>query len=235
MCLCVQWDAGVEAMYAHERKVGVLEALEATWRAAHEVPDAEAGYYATSYSSWLSYGTGLLANIVENLQLTLSDVHLRYEDAVTCAPSAFAAGLTVESLVADSCDASWRRGFTLLRDPDGCSFKLLELNQLALYWDSMQVPGGMFADCHLADLTVRYSRRGIASFGRPTSRLTRYLFAGANERDVEGFPPIHPAGGGGAGARASRAHRAAAALAHEAPSRRSSHYRLRTPHPHFRK
>lgn len=63
----VQWDSGVEAAIAHERKVALLDALEAQWRAEHEASDA--GYYASSYSSWLSYGTGLLANIVENLQV----------------------------------------------------------------------------------------------------------------------------------------------------------------------
>lgn len=67
MCWCVQWDCSVEASIAHERKTALLDALEAQWRAEHEAADA--GYYATSYSSWLSYGTGLLANIVENLQV----------------------------------------------------------------------------------------------------------------------------------------------------------------------
>lgn len=67
-----QWDPTVEAHYAHERKVALLDALEAQWRAETEA-QTDAGYYATSYSSWLSYGTGLLANIVENLQVTVGD------------------------------------------------------------------------------------------------------------------------------------------------------------------
>ncbi|XP_050345761.1 intermembrane lipid transfer protein Vps13D [Nymphalis io] len=146
-----EWDSAVEATIAHERKMALLDALEAQWRAEHEANDA--GYYATSYSSWLSYGTGLLANIVENLQLKLNDVHIRYEDALTCPGRAFACGLAVESLAAESCDAGWRRGFTPLDDP--CSFKLLELNNLALYWDPMPVPAGMMADCTLAELTER--------------------------------------------------------------------------------
>lgn len=48
--------------------MALLDALEAQWRTEYESADT-AGYYATSYSSWLSYGTGLLANIVENLQV----------------------------------------------------------------------------------------------------------------------------------------------------------------------
>lgn len=86
-------------------------------------------------------------------QLKLNDVHIRYEDAVTC-DRPFACGLTVESLCAESCDSEWRRGFTLLSDPEGCSFKLLELHNLAIYWDPMPVPNGMFADCTITELTV---------------------------------------------------------------------------------
>ncbi|CAH0718678.1 unnamed protein product, partial [Brenthis ino] len=146
-----EWDSTVEANIAHERKIAILDALEAQWRAEHEANDA--GYYAASYSSWLSYGTGLLANIVENLQLKLNDVHIRYEDALTCAPHAFACGFTVESLAAESCDAAWRRGFTPLEE--SCSFKLLELHNLAIYWDPMPVPAGMMADCTIPELTER--------------------------------------------------------------------------------
>lgn len=85
-------------------------------------------------------------------QLKVKDVHIRYEDSATCG-SAFACGLTVASLAAESCDSEWRRGFTLL-PPDGCSFKLIELHQLAVYWDPLSVPSGIFADCNIAELTV---------------------------------------------------------------------------------
>jgi vacuolar protein sorting-associated protein 13D len=57
-----------------------LEALEARWRAESEQGP---GYYATSYSTWVNYGTSLVTNIIENLQLNIKDVHLRYEDTVT--------------------------------------------------------------------------------------------------------------------------------------------------------
>ncbi|XP_063378533.1 intermembrane lipid transfer protein Vps13D [Cydia fagiglandana] len=153
-----EWDSATEAHYAHERKVALLDALEAQWRAAQEAMAADASYYAASYSSWLSYGTGFLANIVENLQLKLNDVHIRYEDAVTCSPHAFACGLTAAALSAESCDASWKRGFTLLPTTgDGCSFKLLELQRLAVYWDVMP-PNEMMADCSMSELTERMSQ-----------------------------------------------------------------------------
>lgn len=44
-----------------------LEALEAQWRANTEAQ--EQSYYASSYSSWMSFGTSIITNIVENLQV----------------------------------------------------------------------------------------------------------------------------------------------------------------------
>lgn len=63
-----------------EYKLSQLDALEARWKADIE---HDPGYYASSYSSWLNYGTSLVTNIIENLQLNIKDVHIRYEDGVT--------------------------------------------------------------------------------------------------------------------------------------------------------
>jgi len=63
-----------------EYKLSRLDALEARWKADIE---HDPGYYASSYSSWLNYGTSLVTNIIENLQLNIKDVHIRYEDGVT--------------------------------------------------------------------------------------------------------------------------------------------------------
>lgn len=94
---------------------------------------------------------------VFKFQLKLNDVHIRYEDVLTCPGRAFACGFTVESLAAESCDAGWRRGYTPPDDP--CSFKLLELHNLAAYWDPMDVPSGMMADCTIGELTVSIQRQ----------------------------------------------------------------------------
>lgn len=72
-----QYDNEAEDQAILDYKLSRLEALEARWRADTE---RDPGYYATSYSSWLNYGTSLVTNIIENLQLNIKDVHLRYED-----------------------------------------------------------------------------------------------------------------------------------------------------------
>ena len=76
----LQYDSEVEEQALQEYKHSRLDSLEARWQ-AHKEEDP--GYYATSYSSWLNYGTSLVTNIIENLQLNIKDVHLRYEDDVT--------------------------------------------------------------------------------------------------------------------------------------------------------
>ena len=84
--------------------MAALDGIEGEWRASH---DTEEGSYYPTYSSWLSYGTSFIGTIVENLQLKIKDVHIRYEDDVTVPGSPFAAGFTLESLEAQTCDETW--------------------------------------------------------------------------------------------------------------------------------
>jgi vacuolar protein sorting-associated protein 13D len=58
----------VEEQAAQEYKLSLLDAMEARWRAELESSQTSS-YYATSYSSWFSLGTSLVANIIENLQV----------------------------------------------------------------------------------------------------------------------------------------------------------------------
>ena len=51
------------------RKIAQLDALEAAWRAEQDNIN-EASSQANSYSSWLSYGTSFITNIIENIQVS---------------------------------------------------------------------------------------------------------------------------------------------------------------------
>ncbi|XP_055691450.1 intermembrane lipid transfer protein Vps13D isoform X2 [Lutzomyia longipalpis] len=127
-----EWDAEAEEQADLDFKVARLDRLEAKWRAAREA-SIEGGYYASSYSGWMNFGTSLVTNIVENLQLKISDVHIRYEDSITVPNQRFACGVTVEWLSAQSCDSNWRPG--IASGQSVASFKLVELQSLSLYWD----------------------------------------------------------------------------------------------------
>lgn len=150
-----EYDNEAEEHAAQEYKLGRLDMLEARWRADTE---REPGYYATSYSSWLNYGTSLVTNIIENLQLNIKDVHFRYEDDVTLSSQdevGVAFGVTIGALTTQSCDASWIPGSTSWNLGDA-SFKLMELDGLSVYWDFLRKEE-LLGNLNLGDLAIAMS------------------------------------------------------------------------------
>ncbi|XP_043215701.1 vacuolar protein sorting-associated protein 13D-like [Amphibalanus amphitrite] len=136
-----EMDADAEEAAARQRQLWQLDAVEATWRAEHEAKQ-ETSYYAASYSSWVNYGSSIVGNIVANLQLKIRDVHVRYEEP------GFAVGLTVGALTAQSCDERWVPGF-VAECRDNMRFKLLDLQQLDVYWDTQ---AQMYSDMTIGQL-----------------------------------------------------------------------------------
>lgn len=61
-----------EELAAQERKMSSLDDLEARWRLETNTKDNNSTYYASTYTSWLNYGTGLITNIIENLQVIIN-------------------------------------------------------------------------------------------------------------------------------------------------------------------
>lgn len=86
----------------------------------------------------MNYGTSLITNIVENLQLNIKDVHIRYEDSITIPDRPYCCGLTIESLTAQSCDSNWMPGFTANWAQNQATFKVVELNSLSVYLDPLE-------------------------------------------------------------------------------------------------
>lgn len=132
-----QWDADAEEQAEVDYKLNRLYGLEAKWRAQREA-SIDGGYYASSYSGWLSYGTSLTTNIIENLELKIKNVHIRYEDAAITIPNQrFACGITIDSLSARSCDSNWNAGYSTSWNQTSASFKLVELTSMTIYWQPL--------------------------------------------------------------------------------------------------
>ena len=76
------YDEIQEDSITQDIKLASLDGIESEWRAKH---DNEFGntYTASSYTSWMTFGTSFIGSIVENLQVQISDVHIRYEDHVS--------------------------------------------------------------------------------------------------------------------------------------------------------
>lgn len=81
-----------------------------------------------------SFTSSLVTAIVDNLQISIKNVHLRYEDDVATPGHPFAVGLTLKEMSAVSTDENWQPAF--VKSTAGTTHKLAVLNSLALYWNS---------------------------------------------------------------------------------------------------
>ncbi|KAJ7944655.1 pleckstrin-likey (PH) domain-containing protein [Quillaja saponaria] len=86
--------------------------------------------------SWLG---SLISTIVGNLKLSISNIHIRYEDFESNPGHPFAAGITLEKLSAVTVDDSGKEAFVTEGGLDRIQ-KSVELDQLAVYLDSNIVP-----------------------------------------------------------------------------------------------
>ena len=96
-----------------------------------------------------SFTQSLVTAIVDNVQVTVKNIHIRYEDSISDPGHPFAAGITLESFDAVSTDENWRP--TFIQSTSDTSHKLASLKSLAVYWDT---------DAHLLG-TGKGSQKGV--------------------------------------------------------------------------
>jgi vacuolar protein sorting-associated protein 13A/C len=81
-----------------------------------------------------SFTDSLVTKIVDNLQITVKNIHVRYEDSISAPGHPFALGLTLEEFSAVSTDGEWKP--TYIQDSTGPTHKLATLGALAVYWNT---------------------------------------------------------------------------------------------------
>ncbi|OQO13215.1 hypothetical protein B0A48_01443 [Cryoendolithus antarcticus] len=81
-----------------------------------------------------SFTAALTTTIIDNVQIQVKNVHIRYEDSISTPGHPFAAGLTLQELSAVSTDENWRP--TWIQSTSDTTHKLATLGSLALYWDT---------------------------------------------------------------------------------------------------
>jgi vacuolar protein sorting-associated protein 13A/C len=81
-----------------------------------------------------SFTESLVTKIVDNLQITVKNIHVRYEDSISAPGHPFALGLTLQEFSAVSTDGEWKP--TYIQDTVGPTHKLATLGALAVYWDT---------------------------------------------------------------------------------------------------
>ena len=74
--------------------------------------------------------SNLIDKIMNYLQVTIENVHIRYEDDTSDPSCPFAGGITLEKLAMES-DAD---AFSDVSEPSGQYFKLVSLENLSCYW-----------------------------------------------------------------------------------------------------
>ena len=81
-----------------------------------------------------SFTDSLVTKIVDNLQISIKNIHVRYEDSISAPGHPFALGITLEEFSAISTDGEWKP--TYIQDSSGPTHKLGTLGALAVYWNT---------------------------------------------------------------------------------------------------
>lgn len=81
-----------------------------------------------------SFTQSFVTAIVDNLQVSIKNVHIRYEDSISSPGQPFAVGLTLKEMSAVSTDGDWQP--TFIQSTSGTTHKLAVLNSLGLYWNT---------------------------------------------------------------------------------------------------
>jgi vacuolar protein sorting-associated protein 13A/C len=76
----------------------------------------------------------LMAKIINNLQVTVKNIHIRYEDKLSVPGHPFAAGVTLAGFTAVSVNGKWQPAF--IESTAGAIHKLANLQSLAVYFDT---------------------------------------------------------------------------------------------------
>ncbi|TPX30777.1 hypothetical protein SmJEL517_g05746 [Synchytrium microbalum] len=82
-----------------------------------------------------SFINSLVTKIVNNLQISIKNIHFRYEDKITNPQYPFALGLTIGELSAVSTDDKFNENF-IQENTSDTGYKLCRLESLAVYWDT---------------------------------------------------------------------------------------------------
>lgn len=92
-----------------------------------------------------SYLQSWTSKIIDNIELSFSKIHLRYEDGITIVGKTVAAGITLDSFVLGTCDENWQAGFQAKSNSvKDTVFKLATIDGLGMYWEMDTTPIASF-------------------------------------------------------------------------------------------
>ncbi|NWY00497.1 VP13D protein, partial [Nothoprocta ornata] len=113
------FDEEIEKLKEREHKKALLLALEEKWKKERQQKGA---------SYWYSVTASVVTRIVENIELKIQDVHLRFEDGVTNPLQPFAFGMCIKNVSMQN--AVFEPVEKLMRK------KQLDIADFSVYWDT---------------------------------------------------------------------------------------------------
>ncbi|CBF81629.1 hypothetical protein AN5579.2 [Aspergillus nidulans FGSC A4] len=122
-----------------------------------------------------SFTQSLVTAVIDNLQISIKNVHFRYEDSIASPGHPFAVGFTLKELSAVSTDAEWRP--TFIQSTSGTTHKMAILGALSVYWNT---------DAELFG-TGRGSDVGAEAQGIDHAELLERLRSGIDNEDGNQF------------------------------------------------
>ncbi|TVY26507.1 Vacuolar protein sorting-associated protein [Lachnellula hyalina] len=109
-----------------------------------------------------SFTDSLVTKIVDNLQIKVKNIHVRYEDSISAPGHPFALGLTLEEFSAVSTDGEWKP--TYIQDTAGPTHKLGTLGALAVYWNTDTSLLGTGREAEVAGASVASHEEMLSKF-----------------------------------------------------------------------
>lgn len=107
-----------------------------------------------------SFGEKLATQIIKNLQVKVSNIHIRYEDRFTNPKRPFSIGVTLQELLFQTTDENWKP--CVIKDAVTQIFKLVKLDSLSVYWNSCSpLLDGMDKDQILEMLQHNIANQGV--------------------------------------------------------------------------
>ena len=85
-----------------------------------------------------SFVNSLVTKIVDNLQVTVKNIHIRFEDRTSNKERLFTVGILLKNLSAFSTDENWNATFIV--NPQEAVNKLVKLDSFAVYWNTHDKP-----------------------------------------------------------------------------------------------
>ncbi|CAO3579446.1 unnamed protein product [Absidia cylindrospora] len=116
---------------AQQMKQQKLEAAELFEASKHDSKSKDGNDSSSNSGGFVHQ---LTTKVIDNLQLSFENIHIRYEDQVSCVDQPFAVGITLKELSAISTDGDWQPAF--IGDLANTIHKLATLNSLSVYWNT---------------------------------------------------------------------------------------------------